>query len=346
LILTAASSIYGAAARWRRHWYAHDPARRKRLAQAVISVGNLSTGGSGKTPIVRELARLLAARGERPAVLSRGYGRRHAADGVTVVSDGTRILADVDHAGDEPLMLAEADPAVPVLVGADRYLSGSLAEQRFGVTVHILDDGFQHLALARDVDLLLVAESDLDDGVLPAGRLRERVESAADAHAILIPAASSAAATDRLQRTCRVSTVFTVHRSLGVPVWLRDGRPADLPVGAPVFGAAGIARPQRFFDDLASSGWTVVGTMSFRDHHRFTAADVSRMTHAARAAGATAVMTTEKDAVRLDRRMPSDPPIVRVPLIVRIEPPAFVDWLFERLRDARARSGPGRNQSA
>lgn len=343
MILTAASSIYGAAAAWRRRWYARDPARCKRLARPVISVGNLSTGGSGKTPVVAELARLLVVHGERPAILSRGYARRHAADGVTVVSDGARILADVDHAGDEPLMLAEAVPAARVLVGADRYLSGTLAEQRFGVTVHVLDDGFQHLALARDVDLLLVDESDLDDDVLPSGRLRERVAAAAAAHAILIPA-SSAAAADRVQRACGVATMFTVRRSLGAPVWLRDGRPTEIPAGAPVFAVAGIARPGRFFDDLASSGWTIVGTMPFRDHHRFTETDVRQMTNAARAANAAAILVTEKDAVRLDPRLLDDPPAARVPLRVVVEPPTFVDWLLDRLRDAREQAvEPGRD---
>ena len=133
------------------------PSRRRRLSQPVVSVGNLRVGGSGKTPIVAHIARLLLERGERPAILTRGYARRCRPDGVTVVSDGTTILAGIESAGDEPLMLARALPGVPVLVGANRYLSGRLAEERFGATVHLLDDGFQHLELARDVDLLLVS---------------------------------------------------------------------------------------------------------------------------------------------------------------------------------------------
>src|SRR5205085_10887183 len=152
---------YGAAAAWRRAWYTAEPRRRRRLDRPVISVGNLRVGGSGKTPIVAYIARLLSAAGERPAILTRGYARRVARDGVTIVSDGTRVVADLDSAGDEPLMLAQGLPAVPVLVGADRYLSGRLAERRLGATVHLLDDGFQHLELAREVDLLLVSEDDL-----------------------------------------------------------------------------------------------------------------------------------------------------------------------------------------
>ena len=109
-------SAYGAAAAWRRRWYARDPARRRTLDRPVVSVGNLAVGGKGKTPIVAHLARLLTARGERPAILSRGYGRLRIADGATVVSDGSSMAAGVDLAGDEPLMLARALPAVPVIV--------------------------------------------------------------------------------------------------------------------------------------------------------------------------------------------------------------------------------------
>ena len=177
-LIQTLSAAYSAAAAWRRAWYARDPSRRRRLTRPVVSVGNLRVGGSGKTPIVEYIARLLVEQGERPAVLTRGYGRRVARDGVTVVSDGTRVIADLDEAGDEPLMLARALPGVPVLVGADRYLSGLLAERRLDATVHLLDDGFQHLELARDVDLLLLAEEDLQDQPMPGGRLRERLEAA------------------------------------------------------------------------------------------------------------------------------------------------------------------------
>jgi tetraacyldisaccharide 4'-kinase len=219
LILRAASSLYGAAAAWRRNWYARAPDRRKRLMRPVVSVGNLIAGGSGKSPVVEHLARILMARGERPSILSRGYARRQTSDGVTVVSDGRRILENVEGAGDEPLMLARALPNVPVLVGADRHLSGVLAEQQFGATVHLLDDGFQHLALARDVDLLLVDEADLAEQVLPAGRLRERRSAAEAAHALLVPEGADVRV-ERLTEALSVSTVFMVGRSLGSAVGL------------------------------------------------------------------------------------------------------------------------------
>jgi tetraacyldisaccharide 4'-kinase len=335
LILKLAGSVYGAAAAQRRRWYAQNPVRQRRLQQPVISVGNLSTGGAGKTPVVGRLAELLRAEGERPAILSRGYARRHAPDGVTVVSDGTDILVDVDHAGDEPLMLARRVAGVPVLVSVDRYLAGCLAEQRFGATVHILDDGFQHLVLARDIDLLLVDESDLSEDILPAGRLRERLGSASAAHALLVPD-SSEAAIERLRDVLGVATAFVVRRSLAPPIWVQDGMPANLAAGSPVFVVAGVARPDRFFADVAAAGWPAAGTMSFRDHYQFSERDVDRISSAARAVGAAAILTTDKDAARFDARSAVDPPIARVPLTVSIEPSGFADWVIERLDRARA----------
>ncbi len=327
------SSAYSAAAAWRRRWYAADPARQRRLVQPVISVGNLRVGGSGKTPIVAHIARLLVAQGERPAVLTRGYGRRIVSPGVTVVSDGQRVLAGLDDAGDEPLLLARELPQVAVLVGADRYLSGHLAETRFGATVHILDDGFQHLELARGTDLLLVGEDDLSDLPLPAGRLRESIAAAASADAALVLAGYPSAA-DRIGRAFKVSPVFRVTRTLGVPRMIAGARDSVVvPSGSRVFAVAGIARPERFFADLTSVGWEIVGSMTYRDHHRFTRRDVERIAAAAKASSAAIVLTTEKDAVRLAAHVLDDLPAASVPLHVGVEPAeGFRDWLMGRLR--------------
>jgi len=300
----------------------------------VISVGNLSAGGSGKPPAVEYIAKLLVASGERPAILTRGYARRVAADGVTVVSDGVRILADLDLAGDEPLMLARALPGVPVLVGADRYLSGRLAERRLGATVHLLDDGFQHLELARDVDLLLVGEDDLADRPLPGGRLREPLAGASAADALLAMVDDDAAA-DRLRRALGAPLVFRVSRALGGPRWITPGQSGVVPTRDPVFAVAGIARPQRFFDDVAKAGWRVAGTLEFGDHHRFAQKDVDRIAKAARAQSSAVVLTTEKDAVRFAALDLDGLPIAAVPLQVTIEPPEFGDWLPERVRARR-----------
>jgi tetraacyldisaccharide 4'-kinase len=296
-------------------------------------VGNLSVGGSGKTPVVARVARLLMTAGERPAILTRGYARRHALEGITVVSDGVAVLADVGTAGDEPLMLGRALPGVRVLVASDRYLAGRLAEQQMGATVHVLDDGFQHHGLARDVDLLLADEQDVRDRPLPAGRLREPLACARGADAVLVTAADDEAA-GRVGQALSVATVFRVRRSIGMPLAIGTGVGGSLDPGSRVFAFAAIARPQRFFDDLRAAGWEVTGTSVFRDHHDFSRADLDRVFAAARAAGADAVLTTEKDAVRLERHALKEP-VGAVPLHVDVEPAAaFEQWLIGRVTAA------------
>jgi tetraacyldisaccharide 4'-kinase len=334
-LIHALGSLYGAVAGWRRARYARDPASRRRLTRPVISVGNLGVGGSGKTPVVQYLARWLRSVGERPAILTRGYARRTPQDGVTVVSDGEGVLAALDIAGDEPLMLARALPGVPVLVGADRYLSGRLAERRLGATVHILDDGFQHLQLARDVDLLLVSEEDLDDRPIPAGRLRETLAAATAADAALVNAGYDTAA-ERIGRALRLSTVFRVTRSIAPPrAIVAPHESIVVPPASRVFVVAGIARPDRFIADVASAGWEVAGTMTFRDHYHFTATDLQRIIAAATGARSSIVLTTEKDAVRLASLDLKDTPIAWLPLVVGIEPEdRFRTWLLDRLRTA------------
>jgi tetraacyldisaccharide 4'-kinase len=333
-LIQALSSIYSAVMMWRRRRFARDPSRSRRLLRPVISVGNLRVGGSSKTPIVAYIARMLLDAGERPAILSRGYARRIALDGVTIVSDGTTVFAGLDVAGDEPLMLARAVPGASVLVGANRYLSGRLAEEKLGATVHLLDDGFQHLELARDVDLLLVGDEDLKDRALPAGYLREPLAAAASADAALVDAGYLTAA-ERIGRLLGVPDAFFVTRTLGVPRTLA-GESVVVPTASRVFLVAGIARPERFFSDVVSAGWQVVGTMKFRDHHRFSARDIGRFTRAARSAAASIVLTTEKDGVRLVPHGLGDVPIAAVPLMVSIEPAdRFRDWLLARLAARR-----------
>lgn len=333
------SSAYGAVAAWRRARFAGDPSRRRVLGRPVISVGNLRVGGSGKTPAAAYIARLLLAAGERPAILTRGYARRRVQDGVTVVSDFSRVHADLDTSGDEPLMLARALPGVAVLVAADRYLAGALAERTLGATVHILDDGFQHLELARDIDLLLVAEEDLDDHPLPEGRLREPISAAAVADAALVTAGYDTAA-ERIGRGLRIPVVFRVSRAIGPPRTVAAPRdPVVVPANSRVFVVSGIARPDRFLADIAAAGWEIADTMLFRDHHRFTPRDVERITAAAKGTRCSIVLTTEKDAVRLAPLALGDLPIAAVPLVTTIEPEdRFRDWLLTRLRRRNPRA--------
>jgi tetraacyldisaccharide 4'-kinase len=326
------SSAYTALAAWRRARYTSHPCRRHRLARPVVSVGNLRVGGTGKTPVVEYLARLLVEMGERPAVLTRGYARRVAQDGVTVVSNGTLVLATLDVAGDEPLMLARALPGVAVLVGADRYLSGTLAERQLGATVHVLDDGFQHFELARDVDLLMASEEDLTDAPMPTGRLREPLAVARVADAALVTAGYETAA-ERVGRALGVPIVFRVTRAIGAPRMVAEPRDSVVvPSASRVFLVAGIARPDRFESDIAAAGWEIAGMLTFRDHHPFSARDVKRIGAEAKAAAAAIILTTEKDAVRLNGLALGDLPIASVPLHVGLEPAdRFREWLRDRL---------------
>ncbi|MBI2187412.1 MAG: tetraacyldisaccharide 4'-kinase [Acidobacteria bacterium] len=335
--------VYGRATALRRAWYGRHPDRARVLDRPVLSIGNLVVGGSGKTPVVAALARLLTAAGERPAVLSRGYGRRDAPDGVVVVSDGERVLAPPEQSGDEPTMLAYTLPGVPVLVARERYLAGRLAERRFACTVHLLDDGFQHLPLARDVDLLVVSAADLEDRLLPLGRLREPLEAARAADGLLVP--GSEADVESVAGRTGVETAFRVTVSYG-PLRLITDDPQGLaahlqsgPLSRPVLGVAGIARPERFFGALRALGWTIGCELVFRDHHWFTPRDISRIEQAAFSAGATLIVTTEKDAARLSPALVVAPPAWAVLPIEAVVEPAdqFASWLAGRLAAARRR---------
>jgi tetraacyldisaccharide 4'-kinase len=334
--LSILSRLYGRAAEWRRAWYERYPHRRARLDCPVISVGNLAVGGSGKTPTVATLARLLQQRGERPAILSRGYARRAPADGVVVVSDGTRVLEPTVRSGDEPQMLARSLEGVPVLVAAERFLAGRLAERRFNASIHVLDDGFQHYRLARDVDLVIVSRKDLDEEILPTGDLREPLAAVRHAHAVLVPGSDedAAAVAEQLSRVVpeffRMRAQYDALRSVHSGDTRRAGEG-----GRHVVAVAGIARPERFFAALRAQGWEIVREMVFRDHHWYTDGDVRAIARAAAAASADCVVTTEKDATRL-----SFPGLLFLPMRVVIEPEdRFGDWLGGRLGVARARCG-------
>ncbi len=327
------SAAYARAAAGRRAWYARHPEARRRLSFPVISVGNLAVGGTGKTPVVATLARWLVSQGEHPAILSRGYARRHVADGVVVVSDRHRVLEPVSRSGDEPQMLARALPGVPVLVAADRYLAGRIAERRFGCTVHLLDDGFQYFTLARNVDLLLVSPEDVHDTVLPGGRLREPLDAARAADAVLVPGGEH----EKIEVAARlgIGTTFRVATKFGAARLLEPFGALLPPMsGTRALAVAGLARPRRFFDAARLHGWDLVQELAFRDHHWFDAADLKRMISTARAANAGVILTTEKDAMRLLALplAPSPRTFAFLPMTVVIEPAdEFHAWLRERL---------------
>jgi tetraacyldisaccharide 4'-kinase len=306
----------------------------RRLSRPVVSVGNLRVGGSGKTPTAALVARVLVDAGEVPAVLSRGYARTDPEPGVTVVSDGIRLRADLARAGDEPLLLARRLPGVRVLVCEDRYLAGKVAECHLGATVHVLDDGFQHFQLARDVDLLIVDVGDVNHPrTLPGGWLREPLSTARLADALLVTGAEDAGGVATIAERLGVSTAFELLRDVEAPVEETIAGPRPLERGTRVVVVSGIARPERFLAEARDAGVEVVASLAFGDHHPYTADDVARIGALAASAGASTMLTTEKDYVRL---LPLRPWPFRVavrPLGVRIEPAAaFASWLAARLR--------------
>ena len=316
----------------RRRRYESQPQRRRHLEKPVISVGNLSMGGTGKSPVVAAIAQWLIDAGERPAILSRGYARRDVVDGVVVVSDGREILSTIDRSGDEPLMLARQVPGAIVCVSPDRYLSGRLAEQQLGATVHILDDGFQHLELARDLDVLVTTVGEIPNGkVIPRGRLREPIDAAARAQVLVVSDATSGAAASEAW-ALGISQSCGAVRTLGDPVGVRgagNGEPGAGSREQKMFAVAGIANPQRFVASLRDAGWNVVDSMTFADHHRYSMSDLAAIGAKMRSAGADAVFTTDKDAVRFESLGELPFPLYRVPLLVEFEP---AEALFESVR--------------
>ncbi len=314
--------------RVRRRRFERQPRQQRHLAKPVISVGNLSMGGTGKTPVVASIAQWLITQGHRPAILSRGYARADNVDGVVVVTDGESILSTIDQSGDEPMMLARQVPGAIVCVSPERYLSGTLAEQQLGATVHVLDDGFQHLELARDVDVLVTTIGEIPNGkVIPIGRLREPMDAAARAQVLVVSDANAGAASAEAW-TLGISQSCGARRSLGEPIAIRD-QGSGIRECKSVFAVAGIAHPDRFISCLKDAGWNVVDSLTFRDHHRYTAADVGAIVAKASACGADAVFTTDKDAVRFESFGALPFALFRVPLIVSFDPP---DPLFATVK--------------
>ncbi|MCC7008848.1 MAG: tetraacyldisaccharide 4'-kinase [Acidobacteria bacterium] len=302
-----------------------------------MSIGNIAMGGRGKTPTVAHVARLLVEAGERPSILSRGYARAQPQEGAVVVSDGRHLLADVARSGDEPLMLARELPGVAVVVCDVRAIAAALSADVLGATVHLLDDGFQHRAIARDADIVIVTPADLDGRRVPFGRLRSAVSSLARADAVVVDAAAADPVMARVRALAPSAALFALHRQIGAPAPLEPARADAFTAPGPIVALAGIAQPDRFMHMLRQAGWDVAETMAVGDHHRYDVRDLARLTRLVERAGAAGVLTTTKDLIRLLPLRPLPIPIAAVPLSVTIEPAeAFRAWLFARIASARA----------
>jgi len=305
--------IYGAAAQIRNHLYDRGMLRARRLSQPVISVGNLSVGGSGKTPFVVLLGDLLKSSNVQYDVLSRGYGRRTG-----------RVLAvdcngSPDEFGDEPLLIARR-LGCPVIVGKDRYHAGVFAEHKFGSQLHILDDGFQHRSLARDFDIVMLASQDLGDRLLPEGRLREPLRSLNRADALVLA--------EDFAASLPVS---------GKHIWkLRRGISlGSSPLRPVVF--CGIARPQMFVEQLHQSGIREVSSRFYRDHHRYSEGDVCELIKIKDKNKADGFITTEKDVINLGPLLQKLGAVAIARVTMELEQPAVVlDTLLRVISKRRA----------
>ena len=296
-----------------------------RASLPVISVGNLCVGGSGKTPVALFLCERLLARGERPALLSRGHGGT-GVGGVTVVCAGQGPLVSAEVAGDEPLLVAQRCPRLFVLAGKRRVLLAAEAA-RLGATVLVLDDGLQHHALARDLDVIVVdARNPLGNGrLLPRGPLREppAALSRVAGRGLLWLTGAGLSGSDGtgadLATDPQLDALLALARSFGLRGPVEStlvARASDLH-SASVFLLSGIARPERFAAQVRALGATVLGEARFADHHLFTAAELRRVRSRATALGAVRIVTTEKDLVRIQTSLRAGtPPIEALPVAV------------------------------
>lgn len=293
---------YGWVVRARSSLYSLGLLKKRRLPSPVISVGNITVGGTGKTPLVMALAKGLMERGIPTAILSRGYRRKKAAG--PIVSDGRKVILSPEESGDEPFLMASALKNIPVLVGKDRFKNGELALSRFPLRGFLLDDGFQHLPLHRDLNILLI-DSNIgfgDGHLLPRGILREPLAQLQRADFFLLTKVKEPQACASLENKLhQVHPSAPVFHSYYDPSGLTgpDGKfePLHALQGKGVLAISGIADPAYFSSLLRGCGMEVVEEVIFPDHHHYTSQDLISIKGKVR--NKTWMVTTEKDMVKL-----------------------------------------------
>jgi tetraacyldisaccharide 4'-kinase len=305
------SAIFGAGVAIRNVLYDRRVFQVKKLAWPVVSIGNISVGGSGKTPFVIALGQLLAERGIAFDVLSRGYGRSSTA---IAVVDPNGSPAQF---GDEPLLIARK-LQVPVIVGADRYRAGLLAETKFSSKLHLLDDGFQHRRLHRDFDIVMLPAEDQEGTLLPIGHLREPLTTLKRADAVVLP--------DSPAREPRAKNVWRARRVVDIPA-----------ASGKMIAFSGIGRPKQFFDALKSANPEIAGPITFRDHHRYDQRDVDRLLALKKQTSAESFVTTEKDLINLGSLSSQLSPLLTAKLRIELESSQLA--LMEIIKTVEQRSG-------
>jgi tetraacyldisaccharide 4'-kinase len=299
LILSSLSSLFGAAAKTRRMLYAKGVLKSNKLDAKVISVGNITVGGTGKTPLVAYIAKILAENGEKVCILTRGYGRENANERL-LVSDGEKILANVKNAGDEPFELAEKLLGIAsVLADKNRVSAGNRAIKNLGITAFILDDGFQHIQLKRDSDIVCIdATNPFGNGnLLPAGILREPLESLKRADAVVITRANLTETGNRKPE----NLLEEIKNFTDAPIFIsrnRTNRKSKIE-DRKCLAFCGLGNPENFFSQLRQDKINLVATKIFRDHHIYSQKDVDEIEQIAKENQAEVLLTTAKDAVKL-----------------------------------------------
>jgi tetraacyldisaccharide 4'-kinase len=324
------SHLYSLLMAYRSALYRHGIFRQHKLEIPVISVGNLVMGGTGKTPLVHYIAKLLQQHNRKPAVLSRGY-KGSAATAINIVSNSTDILLDAAEAGDEPRLLAEKLAGIPVITGKNRYTTGRFAIDSLKVDTLILDDGFQHMALKRDLDLVLFTTQKLlgNGRVLPGGELREPLSALNRADAFVITGID-----EQQDRKVKEFISFLETQYPEKPIFTGFYQPAKMlfrlyhgkndtiahedACKLALYAFCGIARPESFKKTLEISGIKLTGFQAYKDHHAYSAENIESLLHNARNSGAEAMVTTEKDLVKLRNIFPFDFPLLVLPIELRL----------------------------
>jgi tetraacyldisaccharide 4'-kinase len=349
--LSAASTAYRAALAARSACYRIGLLSTRTLPVPVISVGNVTVGGSGKTPLAEVVALALAEMGARPAVISRGYGRRSR--GVRIVSDGGGVLLGATDGGDEPVLLAERLPGVPVVVGESRYEAGAVALESCGAGALVLDDGFQHRTLAKDLDIVVIS-GHLPWGngrLFPRGSLREPLSALKRAGVVVVTNPATAAATSAIAQVLRrKGSRAPVLSGAYQATSLRHGHSGHIEAactltGRKVLAVAGLAAPGGFVATARSLGAAVAGVAAFPDHYWYTAEDLARVAARARELGAEAILTTEKDWMRIRDISERNGPREDVPfwvLSVRLDLGSDRGALLQGLSETLTRVAVGR----
>jgi tetraacyldisaccharide 4'-kinase len=341
--LYACSQVYKLAARLRIRLYEKGILEHKSLPCKVVSIGNITVGGTGKTPMVHYVASLLKGLGLKVAVISRGYGGYAQRSG-GIVSDGKTIFMDLQASGDEPQLLASKLKGIPLLVGKDRHRVGKWAIRKLGVSVLVLDDGFQHLPLKRDLDLLLL-DSLRPFGnahCVPRGTLREPVEQIKRSSALILTRWQGDDNLARLNPIIEHAPGRPIFRCVHFPDGLFSaGRkePLDLQIlkGQKLFLFSGIARNDSFRETVSGLGGKIAGSFSFPDHHRYSHKDIRLIWKRARALKADNIITTEKDYINIQTPIPLVPRLMVLTISISFqdETEAFVSYLETQVMASR-----------